>query len=72
MLVQLQGLWFDVEKKNYTTASSRKADASRLWFDVEKKNYTTMDLLNMCTGELWFDVEKKNYTTPTNHLRMKN
>ena len=36
-----QKLWFDVEKKNYTTIQRRNIDTRRLWFDVEKKNYTT-------------------------------
>ena len=34
-------LWFDVEKKNYTTQRFDKFRKSMLWFDVEKKNYTT-------------------------------
>ena len=34
-------LWFDVEKKNYTTERRRRLGCGRLWFDVEKKNYTT-------------------------------
>ena len=34
-------LWFDVEKKNYTTGKGIKEPIQRLWFDVEKKNYTT-------------------------------
>ena len=37
-----QKLWFDVEKKNYTTDSLEDAVLDELWFDVEKKNYTTM------------------------------
>ena len=35
-------LWFDVEKKNYTTIRNQKHRTSGLWFDVEKKNYTTI------------------------------
>ena len=35
-------LWFDVEKKNYTTVVEIKATPEQLWFDVEKKNYTTI------------------------------
>ena len=34
-------LWFDVEKKNYTTISEDYDSSRLLWFDVEKKNYTT-------------------------------
>ena len=34
-------LWFDVEKKNYTTTEEYSFYPGRLWFDVEKKNYTT-------------------------------
>ena len=34
-------LWFDVEKKNYTTPFKAEKLSRRLWFDVEKKNYTT-------------------------------
>ena len=34
-------LWFDVEKKNYTTHGRGNVLARLLWFDVEKKNYTT-------------------------------
>ena len=34
-------LWFDVEKKNYTTYKQEKRKSLKLWFDVEKKNYTT-------------------------------
>ena len=34
-------LWFDVEKKNYTTKQALLPDEAWLWFDVEKKNYTT-------------------------------
>ena len=34
-------LWFDVEKKNYTTEHFEHRRRIRLWFDVEKKNYTT-------------------------------
>ena len=34
-------LWFDVEKKNYTTIRQQFSRQIRLWFDVEKKNYTT-------------------------------
>ena len=38
-------LWFDVEKKNYTTFMSGLSPNMKLWFDVEKKNYTTIDEL---------------------------
>ena len=38
----IAGLWFDVEKKNYTTWSYASRRANQLWFDVEKKNYTTV------------------------------
>ena len=34
-------LWFDVEKKNYTTNAVPLLAYLELWFDVEKKNYTT-------------------------------
>ena len=34
-------LWFDVEKKNYTTTARFITNVLQLWFDVEKKNYTT-------------------------------
>ena len=34
-------LWFDVEKKNYTTLLGVMFELLELWFDVEKKNYTT-------------------------------
>ena len=34
-------LWFDVEKKNYTTKFFSFDSSGKLWFDVEKKNYTT-------------------------------
>ena len=34
-------LWFDVEKKNYTTYNLQNWNIAQLWFDVEKKNYTT-------------------------------
>ena len=34
-------LWFDVEKKNYTTMFLMIIISNLLWFDVEKKNYTT-------------------------------
>ena len=37
----LESLWFDVEKKNYTTAEMSGVKWTKLWFDVEKKNYTT-------------------------------
>ena len=37
----VEGLWFDVEKKNYTTVQLIDELGGRLWFDVEKKNYTT-------------------------------
>ena len=36
-----QELWFDVEKKNYTTRDWIETVYTKLWFDVEKKNYTT-------------------------------
>ena len=39
----LRGLWFDVEKKNYTTTDYYECHGNRLWFDVEKKNYTTQE-----------------------------
>ena len=35
-------LWFDVEKKNYTTYPTSSSNGTELWFDVEKKNYTTL------------------------------
>ena len=35
-------LWFDVEKKNYTTIQQQLFNSHKLWFDVEKKNYTTL------------------------------
>ena len=57
------GLWFDVEKKNYTTKGKRWRKQRKLWFDVEKKNYTTKKNGFQGFIELWFDVEKKNYTT---------
>ena len=41
MDVSDQVLWFDVEKKNYTTAIIESILSLMLWFDVEKKNYTT-------------------------------
>ena len=56
-------LWFDVEKKNYTTRRAHNCNNARLWFDVEKKNYTTAANCFMVSIWLWFDVEKKNYTT---------
>ena len=37
-------LWFDVEKKNYTTVTNNDSVKEQLWFDVEKKNYTTEDM----------------------------
>ena len=57
------GLWFDVEKKNYTTGFIPFVRELKLWFDVEKKNYTTILCLSVILIRLWFDVEKKNYTT---------
>ena len=42
--MELLKLWFDVEKKNYTTASEMADVTYELWFDVEKKNYTTHPL----------------------------
>ena len=57
------GLWFDVEKKNYTTMGEPDGILPELWFDVEKKNYTTFAEKGANIEELWFDVEKKNYTT---------
>ena len=56
-------MWFDVEKKNYTTNAISYRRTAELWFDVEKKNYTTMLNRIAVSGGLWFDVEKKNYTT---------
>ena len=56
-------MWFDVEKKNYTTYNPFAFEASELWFDVEKKNYTTDSRTPAIPDWLWFDVEKKNYTT---------
>ena len=56
-------MWFDVEKKNYTTTNCTATMSIRLWFDVEKKNYTTNAVPLLAYLELWFDVEKKNYTT---------
>ena len=56
-------LWFDVEKKNYTTNPPKGGYSPPLWFDVEKKNYTTIEDALKEAQELWFDVEKKNYTT---------
>ena len=35
-------LWFDVEKKRYTTPLSFRFSLFQLWFDVEKKRYTTI------------------------------
>ena len=34
-------LWFDVEKKRYTTRDLLNLETGELWFDVEKKRYTT-------------------------------
>ena len=56
-------LWFDVEKKNYTTKPYETEHPNQLWFDVEKKNYTTFAIEDNEAFMLWFDVEKKNYTT---------
>ena len=56
-------MWFDVEKKNYTTLAVDGVSAPELWFDVEKKNYTTTEDFKKLELGLWFDVEKKNYTT---------
>ena len=39
-------LWFDVEKKNYTTTFDDIKEMQMLWFDVEKKNYTTSIINN--------------------------
>ena len=35
-------LWFDVEKKRYTTSGTMYEKQYKLWFDVEKKRYTTV------------------------------
>ena len=40
-------LWFDVEKKNYTTKRRGEHVHSWLWFDVEKKNYTTTKTITL-------------------------
>ena len=61
--IQKARLWFDVEKKNYTTEAKERLRVIRLWFDVEKKNYTTITGIAEFHAVLWFDVEKKNYTT---------
>ena len=63
LITKVPELWFDVEKKNYTTLFDLGRMFKRLWFDVEKKNYTTSYEFILLGFELWFDVEKKNYTT---------
>ena len=63
-------LWFDVEKKNYTTEIPIAYNGRKLWFDVEKKNYTTGIREFHGGNRLWFDVEKKNYTTIRNHYQL--
>ena len=34
-------LWFDVEKRRYTTVPIKALPFAMLWFDVEKRRYTT-------------------------------
>ena len=56
-------LWFDVEKRRYTTFHLKLLTLWLLWFDVEKRRYTTSVFKRWAYIELWFDVEKRRYTT---------
>ena len=60
---QLLLLWFDVEKRRYTTRAAAACARRELWFDVEKRRYTTNQAILRVITALWFDVEKRRYTT---------
>ena len=59
MAAMMNGLWFDVGIKRYTTCTTVAAGRTTLWFDVGIKRYTTLRRTLIMLSRLWLMSESR-------------